>query len=118
MIKTALEMFRGDTVRIDLTVTQDGVTQDITGWTFWMTAKTDAGLPDEDAFFQLTSPTDIVITDAALGTARITIPASTTSGVASRATLLFDVQGRDMGGGIHTLANGTLKISPDVTRAI
>jgi len=67
-----IRMIRGDTLTLDLVVTQDGAPIDLTGSTMWMTAKLSANDLDVDAVFQVTSPTNITFTNAVLGSARAT----------------------------------------------
>lgn len=116
--KTKLEMFRGDTFKWDLAVTQGGSPVDITGWVLWMTAKLDPLTPDASAQFKKQSPsTGITITSAVGGLARITVDPADTTSLTDTTTLFFDVQGKESGGAIHTLASGTLKVLVDVTVA-
>jgi len=117
-----IRMIRGDTLTLDLVVTQDGAPIDLTGSTMWMTAKLSANDLDVDAVFQVTSPTNITFTNAALGMARIQVPPAKTSGLTILAgkTLyaFYDIQLQFASGSVHTVDGGAVTIIPDITRAI
>jgi len=112
-----IEMYRGDTPDIDVTVTKDGVAANLTGGTLRFTAKWKTQDVDVSAVFTRTSPaTGIVFTDAINGKARISFAASNTSGLpAHRVDLLYDLQFTDSGGKIFTVLAGMLIVKPDIS---
>lgn len=116
-----LQMIRGDSLDLDLAITQGGAPVNLAGATIWMTAKRSYADADVDAVFQISSPTDIVITNAALGLARISVPPTATSSLvfsgAADQKFLFDIQVQLASGKVFTVRRGELTVSPDVTRA-
>jgi len=114
-----LEMIRGDNQQFTIAaqVTAGGVTTipDISSWTIWMTGKLDKADSDAEALFQIKTPTEIEITDGAGGIAVATLPTTATSSLTGTTVVYFDVQGKEGGGAIHTLAIGTIKVLVDVT---
>lgn len=117
---TITQMTRGDTPLWTLTATQqDGVTPfDLAGYTIRMTAKRTYADTDADAVFQLSTDTgEIIITDAAAGTATIRPLRSSTSGLTADAVLVWDVQIALDGAPdvTYTIATGTLRVAQDVT---
>lgn len=118
MTKQKLEMFRGDDQEFTFIVKKDGVVVDITGWTFWMTAKENADDADVDAAFQVTNE-DFTIVDADAGSAKVVVKAAKTSSlvISTDTNYYFDVQGKETGTAIHTIAYGTIKVRVDMTRA-
>lgn len=120
MTKQKLEMFRGDSQKYTFSVKVNGAAPPggIAGWTFWMTAKTDLNDPDVDAVFQVLN-VDFTIEDPDLAEVSVVIlPTKTVDlPITADTTYLFDVQGKETAGAIHTLAFGTLKVRLDATRA-
>jgi len=117
MLNQGLVIVHGDTTDVDIFVNLNGAPVDLTGCSFWLTAKTSFADADP-GIGQLTSPAGgIAIVDAARGKIRATIPASWTSGLSRAQTLtyVYDVQMKDGSGGIRTLSMGTLSVVPDVT---
>lgn len=115
-----IEIVRGDTTFLDLTVTLAGVAQNITGWDLWFTAKHRVGDPDNQAVIQKRLSTGgISVVSAAAGTAFVALlPGDTSSLPATTVKLFADVQGKDGAGNIYTLQRGTLTVLADVTDAI
>lgn len=121
-------MYRGDTLILDLSVTQtlDGITTpvDLTGATLWMTAKKKATDKDAAAVFQLTTPTDIVIDgDPLSGRAVVTVPPTGTSDLTyaegiAQIDLLYDIQVETQTGIVQTVAAGRLSVVRDITQAV
>ena len=114
-----LTIIHGDTTIFDVFITQDGVPLNVTGATFWFTAKylyTDAD--NATGAFQLYSPSNgITITDATGGKIRITIPTTATSSLPYVATVMvYDLQMKDASTNIRTLTGGNLTVLPDATR--
>lgn len=117
MSTNRIEMIRGDTKVLTITVTRDGQPYDLTGHTLWLTAKRTPTDADSAAVFQLsTTAGGITITNAAGGVARAEIaPTHTESLPAVVNRLVYDVQIADGTGGVYTVASGELVVRPDVT---
>lgn len=119
-------MKRGDTLIFDVQVFKlppyECVPEDITGWTFWFTAKEHFAVPDATASIRLGTAlplTGVALLSVGEGKVRITVPAFATSNFPDTPeTLVYDVQGKDLLGNIRTVEDGTLEVRPDVTRAI
>ncbi len=115
-----VEMFRGDTKQVNLTFKKDGVSQNITGWSIWFTAKRAIADADSAAVFRKTSSTGsgIVITSAVNGEAQVTISPSDTNSLEDvEVNLICDVQAKDGSLNIVTTGYVRLLIKPDVTRS-
>ena len=118
--------YRGDSLVIDLTITQTngGVTApvDLTGATLWMTAKKRSTDADAQAVFQVKTPDDIKIdNDPLIGKARIVVPGSATTALryepnVARIELLYDVQVKTETGIVQTVALGKLFVDQDITQ--
>lgn len=114
-----LALTRGDTNRIDATVTIEDVPLNISAYDIWCTAKYDKADTDAQALFQVTKAAGaIVVTGTNSNVAQITIAASLTSALTSDVRVFYDVQIKSAGGQITTVAEGTMTISRDVTRAV
>lgn len=115
-----ITIYRGDTVKLDLAVTSGGAVYPLTGSTIWFTAKRQYSDPDSSAVFQKSTLSGgIVITNAALGIARVTIsPPDTQTVTNSKEILFFDAQMKDSQGQVYTLASGRLILLPEVTKAV
>lgn len=121
-------IFRGDSLTIDIAVTQkyEGLSKPVPldGATIWMTAKKKASDTDEAAVFQVQTPDDIVIDSVpSTGRARITVPGSGTQALVFPADglpikLVYDIQVKTATGLIQTVAKGTITVKEDVTRAV
>lgn len=117
-------MYRGDTLDIQIAVTS-GVDKtgspkpvDLTGAKIWMTAKKSVADADGSAVFEVTTPVDVVVTDALGGLAEIVVPASLTTSLGDQPVgLYYDIQVRLASGKVQTIEAGTLTVIPDVTRA-
>ena len=119
MINLDLSMVRGDTRIIDCTVKGvDGTTPyDLTSCTLTFTAKRQITDADGVATFQLTNGAGITITDAPGGLFEIEITPASTYSMTAGATLVCDIQLKDVNARVFTLGKGTLAVSEDVTRA-
>lgn len=111
---TDLTLYRGDTERIRLTLTDpDGVPVDLTGATLSFTAKERIG--DEDDVAPLA--VDVVDhPEAALGIGEIELAAEATATLTPGARYQYDIQLTTAAGDVATLVSGRLKVLADVTR--
>lgn len=109
---------RGDTIDLLVLVTRDNAAVDLTGADVWFTAKRSLRDADVDAVVQKTIGNGIVVTDALAGEALVTIDPSDTNGFTRETRLFCDVQVIEPSGRITTVADGTLTITLDVTRAV
>lgn len=115
------EISRGDTLRLEITVTKNAVPLNLTGAKFWMTAKNSV-FDADPGVFQLTSTpaAGITITNPSAGTAEAVVSAAQTSLVAQQnggVSLVYDIKLKDSTGDVTTLESGTLKINPSPTGA-
>lgn len=114
-----LVMYRGDSPTFFLEAKQsNGDPLDISTGLLFFTAKKHARYSDEDAVFQKTIGSGIVVTNGANGEFDVTLDAVDTSSLYAPAMLVWDVQWVSTGGKAFTLLDGTLLIKPDVTRSI
>ena len=107
-----LEMFRGDTKTINLTVSSNGVAVNLTGATVRLTVKTSVTDEDVAAVLQKTVTTHTVPLD---GETSIVIAPADTNAV-TPAVYVYDVQLKQSSGAISTLLFGEFRINADVTR--
>lgn len=117
-----ISFVRGDTHQFTFTVKNPatGLAQDVTGWLeFWVTAKLNVADADSAAVFQLTrTGGSIVFADPTTGVGQVTIVSANTSALAERKYSLFaDIQAKDAGGNIWTLARGTFTVGTDITQS-
>ena len=120
-------MYRGDSLMLDLAITQKNnnvvVPVDLTGATLWMTAKYKITDTDASAVFQITTPTDIKIDEDPLsGRATVIVPGSATLSVtyppdSESVRLIYDIQVKTQTGIVQTVARGYLTVMEDVTIA-
>lgn len=124
---TARSMPRGDTLAFVVQVTnplyEGDVPLDVTGWKFYFTVKRWVSEPDQYAVHQdsTTSGSGLVaiVTPATLGKVSVAMPAAKTILFPDTpTTLVYDVEGIDVAGNVRTVDSGTIKVSPDVTRAV
>jgi len=121
MAQQNLTLIRGDTNIFDATVTLNSAPLDITTYDVWCTAKYSKDDTDIAALFQLTKTGGaITVVGANNNVARINIPASATLALTADVSVFYDVQIKAAGvnGQITTVAEGTMLISRDVTRAV
>lgn len=113
-----LKMYRGDTAEFRVTALDiDGNPLDITGAQAWFTAKRSTTDDDVSAVFQKTVGDGITITDAPGGIMLVRLSESDTSSVTKKEYLQYDLQVKDTGNGVWTVARGSLLVEADVTRA-
>jgi hypothetical protein len=113
-----LTMVRGDTPTFDIAVKKpDGTPLSLAGAQMWFTAKKSTMDTDLAAVFQKTIGSGITVTDATAGLAEVTLAAADTSALPSRIILEYDVQVKDVIGGVYTIARGWLTVSGDITRS-
>ncbi len=108
---TAITIFRGDTVNLDITVTDsDGSAVNITGYTFFFTCKTNNDDSDDDALIKKdvtshTNPTG--------GITRITLSKTDTD--VTIGNHYYDIQMKDLSGNITTLTADRFIVEQDIT---
>lgn len=110
-----LESFpRGDDWTVKLVVRDaDNVVIDITGYTYWLTLKSDVAEADPgDAQVSVTPPAQ----DAVQGTVYLTIPRAQTD-LLTPGTYKYDVQQVDTTGRVTTLLIGKVRVVADITRS-
>lgn len=114
-----LTVKRGDTITLAVAAKKgDGTPQSLAGKTLAFTAKDRIDDLDAAAVISKSIGSGIVVDDAALGLAMVTIPPADTSSFAGPRTLLWDIQMTDNATGAKiTLDEGKLIVRPDVTRA-
>ncbi len=116
-----LEMLRGDTFIFNLAVTDAaGDPMDLTGCTITMTVKRNLGQTDPEATFQASTAEEITIDNEEAGLATIEIPPEMTSDLSingSQLECFYDIQVKNTGLQVFTVARGKFKILADVTRA-
>ena len=111
-------LFRGDTIKIAATITDDNGLQDLTGYEIFFTAKVD--IKDSD-----TAPNSIAkdlaggitVVDAVNGEILIVLDPGDTSGIAADTTYVADIQIKKTATQeIFTAGKGTIQVTEDVTR--
>jgi len=109
-----LRCIRGNTLKFQFHVTQNGENLDITGCTLTLTAKWN--VTDTGAVFQCTLGAGLTVTDAATGQVEAIISSSQTStGIPlHQVPLYYDVE-MVLAGEVSTVLYGVLTISPNVT---
>jgi len=106
--------YRGDTSVLTLTFKKaDGTAQPITGWTVFLTLKTNKLDPDANA---LVSKTITSHADPTNGITIITIAASETINLLGK--YFYDIQYKTDLGVIKTVLDGTYQFLEDVTKRI
>ena len=107
-----IPIFKRDTVSIVVNVTNasTGAVIDITGYTFWFTAKTNETDADGSAVIQKTVTTH---NDPTNGQTTITLSTSDTD--QDVGNYFYDIQMKDGSGNITTLVKGILKVRQDIT---
>jgi hypothetical protein len=115
-----LTVVLGETANMDFAVQTGGVAQNITGWEIWFTAKRRVSDLDAAAVIQhSTASGGVAITNAAGGLGTVTLLPADTNTLPEQSLKLFaDLQGKDGGGNIWTLAKGTLAITPRATDSV
>ncbi len=111
----SFDMWRGDTQAIDATITLSAVPANISGCSLKFTAKRSLQDTDANAVFQISTPTDIVITNGPGGLCTINIASADTASETQAIRCYCDLQLVDTLGNVSTTATGTLFIKMDVT---
>lgn len=112
---TELSMYRGDEPSLDITLTSAGVPVNLTGVALRFTAKYHTWDSDDDAVITKTTDDGITVTAPASGVIAVDFLAADTADLVGTVVLVWDVQGV-LDGKTKTLARGTLRVSPDVSR--
>lgn len=108
-----LSMTSGDDETFSITYKDEqGNVRDISGWTFWLTVKSDRSDTDGNAVVQKTVTSHV---DAANGETEITLTASDTDGLSG--AYWYDMQRKDSSGNVKTFMLGRLIIEEDVTES-
>jgi hypothetical protein len=103
--------YRGDTRRIQRTVTLDGAAVNITDWSFVLTINREYEPDDTDAqVAQIVG----VIADAAAGVVEFT---PTLTDVATAGSYYYDIEAVDAGGSVSTLDKGAFTLLQDITKS-
>lgn len=115
-----LALVRGDTNIFTATITINQVALDVSAYDIWCTAKYSKDDLDINALFQVTKAAGaITVGGASNNVATVTIAAALTIALTADVKVFYDVQIKAPGGTgqITTVAEGTMLISKDVTRA-
>lgn len=109
-----LEMYRANTKRWGLTVTTNGIAENLTGGLLFFTAKSSPAAADN--ILQKSIGSGITVTDALGGLATVKLDPADTVGLPDKPTKLsYDVEYQNASGEIYTIASGALTVFPDVT---
>jgi len=116
---STLYIRRGDTQTFDIAATEpDGDPFDLTDVELQFTVKRGFDDSDADAVFSKTIGSGITLdADPATGLATLVVDGDDTSDLMAPASLVWDLQADD-GEVVTTLAVGTLRVEPDVTRGL
>lgn len=110
-------MIRGDDVTFDVEVTDDGDPVPLdTATSIRFTAKRSLEDADADAVLALSLGDGITVDVAETHIAHLVIPAASTDQLQAPTYLVWDIEVTDEDGLIHTVAEGLLHITADVTR--
>jgi hypothetical protein len=113
MAQTAMEIIRGDTVPLTITVLANGSALNITGYTFFFTAKRTSGDADGSAVISKTVTT---LSDPTHGIMVITLTPTDTAIDAGK--YLYDIQMVSGAGAVTTLFYGVLTVLPEITQRV
>jgi hypothetical protein len=117
--RSTITAHRGDTVEIFISLTDvEGLEQiDVTGMMIWFTLKRSPDDTDLQALLQKnTSTGGVIITNTALGQAKVILSAEETSAIPAPSIYLYDVQVKDASGKVTTVDEGYLDLRTDITR--
>jgi hypothetical protein len=93
----------------------------VTGFKFWMTAKLDVEVPDNQAVFQKLPASWAVTTAGDATHAAVVVcvinPADTASLPEHQLDLVWDIQMEDNASNFYTIDGGILTVKPNVTQA-
>lgn len=106
-------LVRGDDWALKLNITSAGSVVDITGYTFWMTLKSDIDMADPGDL-QVTA-TPLNSSDAEAGIIYIAAPKTKTS-LLEPGNYSYDIQQVDGLGNVQTLLIGKVRVIKDITR--
>lgn len=107
---------RGDTLSFTATVTQSAAPVDLTAAQVWFTAKHSATDADP-GIFQKTIGSGIAVSGTDHNLLTITVDPADTAGLDAPTTLHWDLQIKEAGGRVTTVAGGTIALAADITRA-
>ena len=113
-----LEIYRGDTATYQLQVMKKQRKEPITGAKIYFTVKKLEADPDNLAVIakdSVSNATDIAITNALYGVAKIIITPTDTDSI-TPGNYVWDVQLRLANGDVKTVLKGTMEIIADITR--
>ena len=119
------EVYRGDTIQIPFQVVQRRAETaiDVTGWTFWFTAKYALPQPDREAAIAQDNIVGgnggVALVAPAMGQGVVTVqPITTRAFPDGPVRMEYDLQCLDLAGVVTTIERGAIVVVPDVTRAI
>ena len=120
------KMVRGDTLQIAPQVVNEFTrgSVDVTGWTFWFTAKYALPNPDKQAAMAQDNISSggnggITLVQPTLGQALVQVQPSVTLQYPDGPVCLdYDIQAKDPSGVVTTVEFGKLTVWPDVTRSV
>lgn len=120
-----IELVRGDTWRYPFQVVdrETNAAIDVTGWTFWFTAKYSVVEPDAQAGIAqdniMGGKGGVVLLSPTQGQCLVTVqPIVTRAFPDGPVRMVYDIQSMDPGGVVITIERGEQVVLPDVTRAI
>ena len=120
-----IEVYRGDTILHPFQVVDANTKSpiNVTGWTFWFTAKSSVVVPDVQAQFAQDNIVGgnggVTIVSAQQGQGIATVLPITTRGFPDGPCCMdYDIQSMDANGVVRTIERGKYVVFPDVTRAI
>lgn len=109
--KIDFKMTEGDTATLEIhKTTENGGDIDITGWTFWLTAKEDQNDPDSEAAIQKTVTSH---TDAVNGRTEFDLTTTDTDNL--QGNYHYDMQYKTDTDDVVTFLSGTMYFEPDTT---
>lgn len=106
-------LVRGDDWALKLVITSQGSVVDVTGYTYWMTLKSDADMADPGDL--QVSATPLSTEDAEAGIVYI-LAAKSSTGQLTPANYHYDIQQVDSLGNVQTLMIGRVRVVKDITR--
>lgn len=109
-----ITILRGDDQDVEFTVVDSaGVAQNITGWAFSFTVKAGLDDPIASALFQRTVGAGIALTTPLSGILTVSIASANTAAMAGN--YVYDLQGVDTGGLIHTVRLAKFMVRKNVS---
>lgn len=111
-----LTMKRGTTKSLVMTIKENGAAINVTGYTFWFTAKYNYEDADSAKVFQKTVGSGITLTTPASGIITVKLSPTDTSGLPAHTTrLYYDLKMKDGSSNVYSILSGELVVEPDVT---